>query len=70
MRATNEREVTVLGPSAAPISKVRNRFRFRVTLRSASREHMRQGTLAVYAAIQSLPRTVRASIDVDPVGGM
>jgi primosomal protein N' (replication factor Y) len=69
-RATNEAEVTVLGPTAAPIAKVRNRFRFRVTLRSGSREKLRQGALAIHAAIQTLPRGVRASIDVDPVGGL
>ncbi|MFO0734254.1 MAG: primosomal protein N' [Labilithrix sp.] len=69
-RATNEADVIVLGPTAAPIAKVRNRFRFRVTLRSASREKLRQGALAVHAAMQTLPRSVRASIDVDPVGGL
>lgn len=58
----------VLGPSAAPIAKVRNRFRFRVMLRSASRESLRKGALAVHAAIGTLPRTIRAAIDVDPVG--
>ena len=60
----------VLGPSPAPIAKVRNRFRFRVMLRSTSRERLRQGALAIHVAIGSLPRTVRASIDVDPVGAL
>jgi primosomal protein N' (replication factor Y) len=60
----------VRGPSPAPIAKVRNRFRFRVMLRSASRERLRQGSLAIHAAIASLPRTVRATIDVDPVGAL
>ncbi|MBX3229891.1 MAG: primosomal protein N' [Labilithrix sp.] len=65
-----ENEVMVLGPAVAPIAKVKNRFRFRVTLRSASREHLRKGALAVHAAIQTLPRSVRAGIDVDPVGAL
>jgi primosomal protein N' (replication factor Y) len=60
----------VRGPSPAPIAKVRNRFRFRVMLRSASRERLRQGTLAIAAAIASVPRTVRVAIDVDPVGAL
>ena len=68
--ATDEADVMVLGPTASPISKVRNRFRFRVTLRSTSRERLRQGALAIHAAMQSLPRGVRASIDVDPVGSL
>jgi len=60
----------VRGPSPAPIAKVRNRYRFRVMLRSSSRERLRQGALAVHAAIVTLPRTVRATIDVDPVGAL
>ena len=60
----------VPGPSPAPIARVRNRFRFRVMLRSSSRERLRHGALAIHAAIASLPRTVRASIDVDPVGAL
>jgi primosomal protein N' len=49
---------------------VRNRFRFRVMLRSSSRERLRQGALAIHAAIAGLPRTVRVAIDVDPVGAL
>ena len=60
--------VTVLGPTPAPIAKVRNRFRFRIMLRSTSREHLRKATLAIHAAIAQLPRSVRVAIDVDPVG--
>ncbi len=60
--------LTVLGPSAAPIAKVRNRYRFRVMLRSASREELRTGARAIAAAATRLPRTVRVAIDVDPVG--
>ena len=60
--------VTVLGPTPAPIAKVRNRFRYRIMLRSTSREHLRRATLAIHAAIAQLPRSVRVAIDVDPVG--
>lgn len=60
--------VTVLGPTPAPIAKVRNRFRFRVMLRSTSREKLRKATLAIHAASTQLPRSVRVAIDVDPVG--
>lgn len=60
----------VRGPAAAPIARVRNRFRFRVMLRSSSREHLRHGALALHAAAQELPRTVRVAIDVDPVGAL
>ncbi|MBX3186444.1 MAG: primosomal protein N' [Labilithrix sp.] len=60
--------LTVLGPTPAPIARVRNRYRFRVMLRSASREQLRQAALAIHAATAQLPRTVRVAIDVDPVG--
>ena len=66
---TGERgAVTVLGPTPAPIAKVRNRFRFRVMLRSTSREHLRRATLAIHTATGQLPRAVRVAIDIDPVG--
>ena len=58
----------MLGPTPAPIAKVRNRFRFRVMLRSRSREHLRKATLAIHVAIGQLPRAVRVAIDIDPVG--
>jgi len=60
--------VTVLGPTPAPIAKVRNRFRFRVMLRATSREQLRKATLAIHSASGDLPRSVRVAIDVDPVG--
>jgi primosomal protein N' (replication factor Y) (superfamily II helicase) len=65
---TPSETLDVRGPAAAPIAKVRNRYRFRVMLRSGSRERLRQAALALHAAIAKLPRTVRAAIDVDPVG--
>jgi primosomal protein N' (replication factor Y) len=60
--------VTVLGPTPAPIAKVRNRYRFRVMLRSTSRENLRQAALAIHGASGALPRSVRVTLDVDPVG--
>jgi len=60
--------VTVLGPTAAPIARVRNRYRFRVMLRSPSRERLRHVALAIHGALAAVPRSVRVAIDVDPVG--
>lgn len=60
--------LTVLGPTPAPIARVRNRYRFRVMLRSTSRDRLREGALAIHAAATRLPRSVRVAIDVDPVG--
>jgi primosomal protein N' (replication factor Y) len=59
--------VLVQGPAPAPIARVRNRFRFRVMLRSVDRAPLRAVLAAIEEARASLPRGVRASIDVDPV---
>ncbi len=59
--------VDVLGPAPAPIPKLRLRHRFRVMIRSADRAALRRVLVAVDAARSTLPRTTRASLDVDPV---
>ena len=59
--------VLVQGPAPAPIARVRDRFRFRVMLRSVDRAPLRAVLAAVEDARASLPRGVRAAIDVDPV---
>ena len=59
--------VDILGPSPSPLAKLRNRYRFRVMLRSAERAKMRRVLVMVDRARQTLPRTVRALIDVDPM---
>ena len=59
--------VLLQGPAAAPIARLRNRWRFRVMLRSAERPALRAVLADVEEARGGLPRSVRASIDVDPV---
>jgi primosomal protein N' (replication factor Y) len=53
--------------STAPIARLRNRYRFRVVVRSADRAALRKVLLAMERARADLPRAVRSSIDVDPV---
>ncbi|WP_434042930.1 MULTISPECIES: replication restart helicase PriA [Sorangium] len=62
------RRVEVLGPSAAPIARLRGRYRFRVLLRARERGPLR-GTLAALAGLlrDGLDRNARVIIDVDPV---
>jgi primosomal protein N' (replication factor Y) len=60
-------KVLVQGPAPAPIARVRNRWRFRVMLRAAERAALRAVLATVEEARASLPREIRASIDVDPV---
>ncbi|WP_437965926.1 primosomal protein N' [Sorangium sp. So ce260] len=62
------RRVEVLGPSAAPIARLRGRYRFRVLLRARDRGPLR-GTLAALTGLMrdGLDRNARVIIDVDPV---
>ncbi len=58
-------DVEVLGPAPAPLLRLRNRFRYRLLLKSAQRAALRQVLLAV--ARTTLDRRVRVAIDVDPI---
>jgi primosomal protein N' (replication factor Y) len=60
-------QVLVQGPAPAPIARVRGRYRFRAMLRAAERAHLRAVLVAVDAAREDVAKSVRASIDVDPV---
>jgi primosomal protein N' (replication factor Y) len=66
-RAQNATGVLVQGPAPAPITRIRNRWRFRLMLRSADRAALRAVLAAIDRARADLPRRVRAAIDVDPV---
>jgi len=57
--------VEVLGPTPAPLARLRNRYRFRFVLRAFDRKPLREALLAVARA--SVHRLVRMAIDVDPV---
>ncbi len=58
--------VEILGPAPAPLYRLRGRFRQQILLKDASRAALRR-LLAAYRREQSLPATVRAAIDIDPV---
>jgi len=64
-RAAAPSGVEVLGPTPAPLARLRNRYRFRFVLRAVERKPLRDALLAV-ARAQS-HRHVRMAIDVDPV---
>jgi primosomal protein N' (replication factor Y) len=64
-RAAVPSGVEVLGPTPAPLARLRNRYRFRFVLRAAERKPLRDALLAVARA--SVHRLVRMGIDVDPV---
>lgn len=60
-------QVDVLGPAAAPIARLRGRFRFRVLVRAIERGPLRQA-LGIAALIRDQSKeNTRIVIDVDPV---
>lgn len=64
-RSHRSAQVEVVGPSAAPIARVRNRYRYRFLVKSADRKALRQVLLAVLRA--PLDRRVHLIVDVDPM---
>ncbi len=60
-------QVDVLGPSPAPLERLRGRFRHRILLRATERRPLRVVAQAVLEASRTSDRLVRVSIDVDPV---
>jgi primosomal protein N' (replication factor Y) len=58
-------QVEILGPSAAPIARLRNLYRFRLLVRAKSRGPLRRVLFAVMGT--KVERGVRVVVDVDPV---
>ena len=58
-------DVEVLGPTAAPLARLRGRYRHRFLLRAQDRARLRLVLLGIARA--PLDRRVRMAIDVDPV---
>jgi len=65
--AVRDRRVQVLGPTPAPIKKLRTRYRFRMLLRGSDRRALRSVAHHVSLGIADAASTVRAHVDVDPV---
>lgn len=61
------RRVEILGPSVAPIARLRGRFRFRVMLRARDRGPLRAVLTGLLGEIDRVDRRVRVVVDVDPV---
>jgi primosomal protein N' (replication factor Y) len=58
-------QVEVLGPSPAPIARLRNQYRFRILVRAKTRAPLRHVLIGVQEA--KVDRRVRVIVDVDPV---
>ncbi|MDS1029857.1 primosomal protein N' [Bacillota bacterium LX-D] len=65
------RDLKILGPAAAPITKLNNMFRWQVILKSEDLEKLRQFVAAClkrYHEQDYLAGQLRWSIDIDPIG--
>ncbi|HQP38461.1 MAG TPA: hypothetical protein PLI95_24925 [Polyangiaceae bacterium] len=66
-KPVRDRAVEVLGPSPAPVERVRGRFRWRLLLRSEERAPLRSAAWSVLQASHRSDRSVRVVVDIDPV---
>lgn len=57
-------QVEVLGPAAAPLARLRNRYRYRFLLRAKDRTQLRQALLVIARAPSH--HKVRRVVDIDP----
>jgi primosomal protein N' (replication factor Y) len=64
-RSTGFRQLRVRGPAAAPLERIRNRYRWQLLLSAASRAPLRQALDAVEAV--PLAHDVHGVVDVDPL---
>jgi primosomal protein N' (replication factor Y) (superfamily II helicase) len=58
--------VEILGPAAAPLAKIRGRYRWQILLKSSLRKDLHR-LLGTFREKLKLPAVVRLSIDIDPV---
>lgn len=60
-------KVFVKGPAEAPVYRVRNRFRMRILLLGADRPQVRAVANQAFLIASGAPKSIRFSLDVDPV---
>lgn len=65
----NIENVRLLGPAPAPLSKLRNQYRYRIILK-APKEVALQNHLRGWLSALNLPRNVRLKVDIDPYSFM
>ena len=61
----NFRDTIIYGPSFAPISRIRNRFRVRLLVKAKKNKNV-QAMMRLLIKKTSLPRSVKITVDVDP----
>ena len=66
LQAANAGDVRILGPAPAPVTKVRDQYRFHLQLRSPTVKAI-QALLHNVVAVFKVPAGVEIAVDVDPV---
>jgi primosomal protein N' (replication factor Y) len=67
LAAGHRSPATILGPTPAPISKVRNRYRWRILIKSGDMSGIRDALGGLAAHMGRAPRGIKVAVDVDPV---
>lgn len=67
--APNNDYITTLGPAPAPVFMLRNRYRFRLLLKTARNINI-QEVLKFWLAKINIPKQVRVEVDIDPYSFM
>jgi primosomal protein N' (replication factor Y) len=65
--SANYAEIEILGPSAAPIAKLRNQFRFHMLLKGPNSKQMNQFARQLLSDQKWIPTKVKVLVDVDPI---
>lgn len=60
-------DIEVLGPSAAPIAKLRNLFRYHLLLKSAQHKTLNQFTRKLVGNLKWVPKQTKIIVDIDPL---
>ena len=63
--AFNDTKISTLGPAPAPIFVLRNKYRYRLLLKTA-KDIKIQDVLATWLKRVKLPSSVRVEVDIDP----
>ena len=59
--------LTVLGPAPAPLARLQGRLRFQCLIKAADWQNIRQAYALALHEVSPLPRTMRVTLDLDPV---
>ncbi len=63
----SSRDIEVLGPAPAPLSRLRGRYRFQLLVKAANRETLRRAAERLWERAATLPPAIQASVDTHPI---